>query len=70
MNYIVYIPAVQMSANNFSGVSNKAQIRRALKEMDGSRMIAGMEAGAYDHETACKEAMKALRKELKERGKI
>jgi hypothetical protein len=29
-----------------------------------------MDAGAYDHDTACKEALKALRKELKQRGKI
>jgi hypothetical protein len=70
MNYIIYIPAVQTTANNFNGVTNKAQIRRALAKMDGSRMIAGMEAGAYDYKTACKKAMRALRKELKERGKI
>ena len=70
MNYIVYIPAVQIQANNFNGRHNKSENRRVLAQMDGSNMIAGMESGAYDRETACKEALKALRKELKERGKI
>lgn len=70
MNYIVYIPAVQIQVNNFNGRNNKSENRRALAEMDGSNMIAGMEAGAYDRETAYKEALKTLRKELKERGKI
>lgn len=70
MNYIVYIPAVQIQANNFNGRHNKSANRRALAEIDGSNMIAGMESGAYDRETACKQALKALRKELKERGKI
>jgi hypothetical protein len=33
-------------------------------------MIAGFHAGAYDYKTACRQALKALRKELKQRGKI
>jgi hypothetical protein len=70
MNYIVYTPAVQLQANNFNGRQNKRANRRALAGMSGSNMVAGMGAGAYDHDTACKEAMKALRKELKQRGKI
>jgi hypothetical protein len=70
MNYIVLHPAVQLQADRFNGVSNKRANRRALAQMDGSKMIAGFHAGAYDHDTACKEALKALRKELKERGKI
>jgi hypothetical protein len=70
MNYIVLHPAVQLQANNFNGRQNKRANRRALAQMDGSKMIAGFHAGAYDHDTACKEALKALRKELKERGKI
>jgi hypothetical protein len=70
MNYIVYIPAVQLQADRFNGRQNKRANRRALAQMDGSNMVAGFHTGAYDHETACKEAMKALRKELKERSKI
>jgi hypothetical protein len=67
--YIVDTQAVQVTANNFVGF-DKARNRYALSRLDGSAMVVGMGAGAYDYKTACRRALFLLRLELKQRGKI